>query len=218
MSDSKRVKEKAIIVARCSTNESKQDVTRQTEELQMKYANQYDIVKEFSYYRSGVKNEAYTQEILSYSIENNIKHIITLETSRISRKISTFALFLEKCNENRINIIIDYYKLHTLLEGGELNYVAQMCISMSSSMAKMELEITKERLNSGREKYIRDGGVLGRKKGSTKSKEKFLHENKVIVRLLKEGQSNRNTSKISGKSKSTVEKVRALIKEQLPTN
>ena len=36
--------EKAIIISRCSTNESRQDVTRQTQELTGKYGNQYDII------------------------------------------------------------------------------------------------------------------------------------------------------------------------------
>ncbi len=113
--------EKAIIISRCSTNENRQDVTRQSQELISNYGHQYEIVKEFTYYKSGTKNDEVNAEILDYAINHNVKHIIAIEISRISRKISSFALFLEKCNENKINIIIDNFKLHTLLPSGEIN-------------------------------------------------------------------------------------------------
>ena len=103
--------EKAIIISRCSTNENRQDVTRQSQELITNYGGQYDIVKEFTYYKSGTKNDEVNAEILDYAIKNEVKHIIALEISRISRKISSFALFLEKCNDHKINIIIDNFKL-----------------------------------------------------------------------------------------------------------
>ena len=78
--------EKAIIISRCSKNESKQDVTRQSQSLTSTYGNQFDIVKEFTYYKSGTKNDEVNAEILDYAIQNGVKHIIALEISRISRK------------------------------------------------------------------------------------------------------------------------------------
>ena len=113
--------EKAIIISRCSTNENRQDVTRKSQELISNYGNQYNIVKEFTYYKSGTKNDKVNAEILDYAIKNDVQHIIAIEISRISRKISSFALFLEKCNENKINIIIDNFKFHTLLPSGDVN-------------------------------------------------------------------------------------------------
>ena len=133
--------EKAIIISRCSTNESKQNVARQSEELTSNYGNTYQIIKEFSYYQSGTKNDEVNAEILEFAIANDVKHIIASETSRISRKISSFALFLEKCNENRINIIIDNFKLHTLLENGEINGMVQTMLSIASTFASAELRL-----------------------------------------------------------------------------
>jgi len=97
--------EKAIIISRCSTTENKQDVTRQSQELVSTYGGQFDIIKEFSYYKNGTKNDLVNEEILEYAIANNVKHIIAIETSRISRKISSFALFLEKCKDQSITTI-----------------------------------------------------------------------------------------------------------------
>ncbi|MCE3295819.1 MAG: tnpR 3 [Crocinitomicaceae bacterium] len=205
--------EKAIIISRCSTNETKQDVTRQSETLISTYGKQYEIVKEFSYYKSGTKNDEVNAEILDFAIKNNVKHIIALEISRISRKISSFALFLEKCNDHKINIIIDNFKLHTLLPTGEKNAMVQTMLSIASTFASMELSLIQERLNSGREKYIRNGGTLGRNKGSVKDSNQILKEHADVVKYLKQGQSVRNIMKLCDKSSGTVQKVKKLINE-----
>jgi DNA invertase Pin-like site-specific DNA recombinase len=203
--------EKAIIISRCSTNETKQDVNRQQQELLSTYGHQYEIVKEFTYYKSGTKNDDVNSEILDFAIKNGVKHIIALEISRISRKISSFALYLERCNDNNINIIIDNFKLHTLLPTGEKNAMVQTMLSIASTFANMELSLIQERLNSGRAKYIRDGGTLGRKVGSTKDDSKLLNEHADIVKFLRQGQSVRNTMKLTGKSSGTVQKVKKIM-------
>jgi DNA invertase Pin-like site-specific DNA recombinase len=203
--------EKAIIICRCSTNETKQIVTRQSEELISSYGHQYEIIKEFTYYKSGTKNDEINEEILAFAIKNGAKNIISLEISRISRKISSFALFLERCNDNNINIIIDNFKLHTLLPNGEKNSMVQTMLSIASSFASMELSLIQERLNSGRAKYIRDGGKLGRKEGSIKDQKKLKEEHADIIKFLKQGQSIRNTMTLTGKSSGTVQKVKKLL-------
>lgn len=200
--------EQAIIISRCSTNESKQDVTRQSEQLTFTYGQQYQISKEFTYYKSGTKNDEVNTEILNFAIQNGVKHIIALEISRISRKISSFALFLERCNENGINIIIDNFKLHTLLPTGEKNAMVQTMLSIASTFASMELSLIQERLNSGRTKYIREGGRLGRKTGSTKDQSKLLSEHSDIVKFIRQGQSVRNIMKLTNKANGTIQKVK----------
>lgn len=203
--------ENAIIISRCSSNDQRQDVYRQQQELLSTYGTQYNIVKEFTYYKSGTKNDEVNAEILEFAIKNNVSHIIALEISRISRKISSFALFLEKCNDNKINIIIDNFKLHTLLPTGEKNGMVQTMLSIASTFANLELSLISERLNSGRAKYIRDGGKLGRKVGSEKDTKKLITEHADIVKFLKQGQSIRNTMKLTGKSSGTVQKIKKLI-------
>ncbi|WP_396162920.1 recombinase family protein [Flavobacterium sp.] len=203
--------EKAIIISRCSTNETKQDVTRQQQELLSTYGSQYEIIKEFTYYKSGTKNDEVNAEILTFAIQNGVKHIIALEISRISRKISSFALFLENCNDNNINIIIDNFKLHTLLPTGEKNAMVQTMLSIASTFASMELSLIQERLNSGRAKYIRDGGTLGRKTGSKKDNAKLLSEHADIIKFIRQGQSVRNTMKLTGKSSGTIQKIKKLV-------
>ena len=202
--------ERAILICRCSTNESKQDVSRQTIELTEKYESQYDIVKKFSYYRSGTKNDIVNSEIIEFATTNNIQHIITMEISRISRKISSFALFLEECNTHGINIIIDNFKLHTLLNG-EPNIIVQATLNIASSFMSMELSLISDRLSSGRAKFVKDGGVLGRKIGSVKSNGDLLNEHKDIIKHLRQGHSIRNTATLTGRSSGTVQKVKKIF-------
>lgn len=205
--------EKALIISRCSSNEVRQDVTRQTYELQSKYANTYNIIKEFTYYKSGTKNDEVNKEIIEYACKNDVKHIITLEISRISRKISSFALFLEECNQNNINIIIDNFRLHTLLPDNKVNSMVQTMLSIASSFASMELNLIQERLNSGRAKFIRENGysALGRKKGSTKDPKKLMTEHADIIKFIRQGQSIRNTMVLTGKSNGTIQKVKKAL-------
>jgi DNA invertase Pin-like site-specific DNA recombinase len=203
--------ERAILVSRCSTNESRQDVSRQSAELTVKYSGQYIIVKEFSYYESGTKNDEVNKEILNFSINNNIDHIITLEISRISRKISAFALFLEECNFNKVNIIIDNFQLHTLLPSREPNGMVQTMLSIASTFSAMELSLIKERLQSGRRKFVAGGGVLGRKMGSVKTTTDLLKDHSDVVKYIRQGQSVRNIMKLTGKSSGTIQKVKKLF-------
>lgn len=199
--------EKAIIVARCSTNETRQDISRQIQDLELSYANSYSIVKAFSYYKSGLDNQQENSQILDFAMTNDIKHIIVCEVSRISRKISTFSLFLEECNKLQINIIINNYKLHTFINQKE-NNMAQAMLSIASVLAKNELELTKERLNSGRLHYIRNGGKLGRKINSKETEEQFMVKHSDIKKYINKGHSVREIMKLTDKSSGTIMKVR----------
>lgn len=203
--------EKAIIVARCSTNETKQDVNRQTEELTQKYGNQFNIVKTFAYYQSGTKNDEMNKSILEYAIENKTENILVSEVSRIGRRVVNVLQFIEQCSENKINVIIDNYNLNSLNKDKTVNTITQLILNISASISAIELQETTRRLSSGRAKYIRDGGTLGRKVGSTKDDAKILSEHADIVKFLRQGQSVRNTMKLTGKSSGTVQKVKKLM-------
>lgn len=73
----------------------------------------------------------------------------------------------------------------------------------------MERENIKFRLNSGRAKYIADGGKLGRKEGYRKSQEQKAEEYKNVLRELKKGTSIRRTAKLCDVSISTVQRLKA---------
>lgn len=179
---------KALIVARCSSNELRQDVKRQTEELYNRYSNQYKIVDPYEYYESGTKNDRNNDIIIEKCLKQNIDTIIVSEVSRIGRKMLSVLKFIERCNEKGINIQIDNPQLNTLIVNSqgikEENPIAKMLLGLLSSFAEMELKQTMIRLNSGRAKYVRDGGKLGRKVGYREDIDKLLAKYPDIVKML----------------------------------
>ena len=203
--------ENAIIIARCSTTETKQDVTRQTEELKAKYGNQFKIVKTFAYYQSGTKNDEMNKKMLEFAIDNKVENILVSEISRIGRKVVSVLQFIEKCSENKINVIIDNYNLNSLNKDKTVNTITQLILNISSSISAIELQETKRRLDSGRNKYIKAGGTLGRKVGSTKDDTRLINEHLDIVKFLRQGQSVRNIMKLTSKSSGTVQKIKKIV-------
>lgn len=208
---------KAIIVARCSKSELQQDVTRQTEELNTNYSTQYEIIEKIEYYESGLKNDDKNKEILASCLAKEIDTIIFSEVSRISRRMIKALQFIEDCSNHKINIIIDAQKLHTLNDDKTENEISKMLLGLLSSFAEMELKSTQRRLNSGRKKYIADGGTLGRSKGTKEDVSKTLLKHKDIVNLLDKvdrGVEKQSIKKIAtlcgGKSTATVMKVKKL--------
>ena len=93
--------------------------------------------------------------------------------------------------------------------------MVQTMLSIASTFANMELSLIQERLNSGRAKYIRDGGKLGRKEGSVKDDKKLITEHSDIVKYLRQGQSVRNTMKLTDKSSGTVQKIKKILQLEL---
>ena len=92
-------------------------------------------------------------------------------------------------------------------DGKENPYLAVM-VSVLGVCAQLERENITYRLNSGRAKYVADGGKLGRKVGSGKSKERKQEEYGKVIRSLKAGKSIRDTAAICGVSVSTGQRVK----------
>jgi len=205
--------ETAIIISRCSTNETKQDVTRQTHDLKTKYANRYNIVKEFEYYKSGTANDRELSEVLTYAISNKIDHLLFTEVSRIARRVIETLVFIRSCTDHRINVLISQYDLNTLNNDRTENLMTTNMLNIAAIFANMELQQTKQRLNSGRAKYIKAGGRLGRNEGSIETPELFVSKHKDVAKYLRQGQSVRTVMKLTGKSSGTVQKVKKIVKE-----
>jgi DNA invertase Pin-like site-specific DNA recombinase len=72
----------------------------------------------------------------------------------------------------------------------------------------MERENIKFRLNSGREKYIAEGGKLGRKEGYKKSDEKLREEYAGVIKQLRKGYPIRMVAKNEGVGVSTVQRIK----------
>ena len=207
---------KAISFSRTSSSsylETRQDTSRQVEDIQH-YAdiNGITIVKSFQEHQSGGlsnKCRPLLREALSFCIDNHIDLILCSELSRLSRKCDELLETIKFLKDHHIKCYFLKEQLSIFSPDGKENpYLTIMCAVLGTA-AELEREAIKYRLNSGREKYIRDGGKLGKPKGSgIKTKDQMAIEYRSVIKNLKAGQSIRNTSKITGVSPATVQKVK----------
>lgn len=209
---------KAIIFSRCSSSgtlsiERRQDTTRQVEDLKHYAAtNDLKVVKTFEEHISGGKankERPLLQEALTFSLDNHIDIILISELSRLGRRCDEILESIKFLKDHHINCYFLKEQLSIFSPDGKENpYLTIMCAVLGTA-AELEREAIKYRLNSGREKYIRDGGKLGKPKGSgIKTKDQMAVEYRSVIKNLKAGQSIRNTSKITGVSPATVQKVK----------
>lgn len=206
----------AIIFTRCSSSgslEGRQDTTRQVEDLQH-YAdiNHIQVIKTYQEHQSGGltnKQRPLLQEAFSFCQENHIDIILISELSRLGRKCDEILESIKFLKDHHINCYFLKEQLSIFSPDGKENpYLTIMCAVLGTA-AELEREAIKYRLNSGREKYIRDGGKLGKPKGAgIKTKDQMAIEYRSVIKNLKAGQSIRNTSKITGVSPATVQKVK----------
>lgn len=209
----------AIIFTRCSSSgnlEGRQDTTRQVEQLQH-YAdcNGIAVVKTYEEYISGGKTNKerpLLQEAISFSIESGIDTILISELSRLGRRCDEILETIKFLKDHHINCYFLKEQLSIFsAEGKENPYLTIMCAVLGTA-AELERETIYFRLKSGRDKYVRDGGRLGKPKGAgIKDKEKMAIEYKAVLKNLRAGQSIRNTAKITGVSPSTVQRVKRVF-------
>ena len=116
---------------------------------------------------------------------------------------------VKECKDAGINIFFQKENLNIFMEDGKPNPFLNIFISCLSFAASSELEAIQMRLKSGRDKYIRDGGKLGKPKGAgVKTKEMLATEYRSVIKNLRAGQSVRNAAKITGVSPSTVQRLK----------
>ena len=98
--------------------------------------------------------------------------------------------------------------ISSLQTDGKVNPIASIMVTVLAEMANIERSNIQYRLNSGRANYIANGGILGRKRGSTKSEDRLREEYKETIALLKKGYSVRNVAKLQGIGISTVQRIK----------
>ena len=188
---------KGLIYTRTSSTTDRQNNERQVADL-TKYATQNDIevVKVFNEKISGAKRnserEVFT-ECLNYAEANGITLILCSELSRWGRSIWDVLEGIKYCIDRKINVYFQKENLNVLKEDGTVDGIMAIYISCLSFCAEKERENIKFRLNSGRALAIEKGVKMGRKVGSTKSKEQKKDEYADIIKCLRKRYSVAST-------------------------
>ena len=211
------MKDKVVILARVSTN--KQDYDRQVVEL-TEYCNRvgWEVAEVFANKVSGAKSaeeRAEIQDMIAYIKTNDIQRVVVLEISRLGRNTLEALKVIQVLNENGVSLYIKNYNLETLNPDGKPNPVASLITTILLEIASMERLTIKERMASGRDKYIakcrKEGVKMGRPSSYRKSDDEYKEQYSKEISLLRKGISLRNINAITGTSVGTLRKLQAFV-------
>ena len=141
--------------ARCSTNESKQDINRQIKELRA--AGAEEVVFEYEHGDAKVKEQL--QMLLEMAAAGDT--IITLEVSRLSRSTQQLCEIVEVIKRKHLRLVI-VGSITVDCRTGEIDPMSQAFIQMSAVFAELELSIIRARVKSGIANAKAKGKKVGR--------------------------------------------------------
>ena len=206
-----------MIYARVSSTNDRQSTDRQVSDLS-EYAskNGYEVVEVYEEHVSGAKKNSerpILMECLEYATANDVDIILCSELSRLGRNCDEVLKNVLHCKDVHLNLYFQKENLSLFNIDGSENPYSNIMIAVLGTAAQMERDSIKFRLNSGRAKYIAEGGVLGRPVGTKKSAEQLQKDYPKVVKELKKGTSLRRTAKLCDVSLSTVQRVKKTLLE-----
>ena len=209
-------KQTAIIFVRCSSSGymvGRQDTSRQVADLEAyaTYAN-LEVVKIFEEHISGAKKNSerpILQEAIEFCKQQHIDYLLCNSLDRIGRSAFEVLETVKVLIDNEINLYMQKEQFTLLGDDGKPTMFAPIMIATLSTCAQLERDSIAFRLNSGRKLAIEQGRcVLGRKKGSVKTREQKEKEYKEVLAYLNKGYSIRVTSKLTSVSIATVQRLK----------
>ena len=141
--------------ARCSTNETKQDISRQIRELKANGAEK--IFLEYEHGDAAVKKEL---EAL-FAIVVSGDTIIVLEVPRLARSTKQLCEIIEIVKQKQIKLVI-VGSITIDCTQGRLDPMSNAFIQMSGVFAELELGMIRERVRSGMANAKAKGVRIGR--------------------------------------------------------
>ena len=203
---------KAVIYARVSSTGERQSTSRQVADL-TDYANRngLKVVEVYEEHISGAKrNEerAVLTECIAYAVGNKVDVVLFSELSRCGRAVWEVLDTIRTLKDNGINAYFQKEGLSLFSADGKENPYLAVMVSVLGVCSQIERESLLFRLNSGKSQFVANGGRLGRKVGSVKTKEQKQEEYSKVIRSLKQGKSIRDTAAICGVSVSTVQRIK----------
>ena len=141
--------------ARCSTNESKQDIQRQIRELKAEGAE--EIYFEYEHGDSAVKQK----QLALFDAVNEGDTVITLEVPRLARSTKQLCEIIEIVKEKKLKLIIKG-SITVDCTLGRLDPMSNAFIQMSGVFAELELGMIRDRVRSGMANAKAKGVKLGR--------------------------------------------------------
>ena len=143
--------------ARCSTDETKQDINRQVRELKEGGATKETIYLE---YESGAKSDrAELNKLLKVVDEGDT--ILATEVSRITRSTKQLCEIIEFAQDKKIKLILGSFVVDCTKE---LDPMTEGMLKMMGVFSEMERNMIRQRVKSGMANAKANGKKIGRPK------------------------------------------------------
>ena len=142
--------------ARCSTNETRQDINRQVREL--KEAGAEKVFLEYEHGDSVVKRE---QEQLFETVQPG-DTIITLEVPRLARSTKQLCEIIDFVKSRSLRLVI-IGSITLDCRGGQADPMSEAFLQMAGVFSQLELAMIRERVRSGMANARAKGRQIGRR-------------------------------------------------------
>ena len=141
--------------ARCSTNETKQDINRQVREL--KTAGAEEIFLEYEHGDSRVK----PQQAQMFAQARVGDTIITLEVPRLARSTQQLCEIIDRVREQHLRLVI-VGSITLDCREGRADPMSEAFLQMAGVFSQLELAMIRERVRSGMANAAAKGARIGR--------------------------------------------------------
>ena len=141
--------------ARCSTNETKQDINRQVREL--KSAGAEEIFLEYEHGDSRVK----PRQADMFAQAQAGDTIITLEVPRLARSTQQLCEIIDRVREKRLRLVI-VGSITLDCREGRADPMSEAFLQMAGVFSQLELSMIRERVRSGMANAKAKGKQIGR--------------------------------------------------------
>ena len=141
--------------ARCSTNESKQDINRQIKEL--KTAGADEVIFEYEHGDAKVKSQQ--QAMFAESEPGDT--IIVLEVSRLARSTQQLCEIIEIIREKHLRLVI-VGSITLDCRNGQADPMSEAFLQMAGVFSQLELAMIRSRVRSGMANARAKGKQIGR--------------------------------------------------------
>ena len=142
--------------ARCSTNESKQDINRQVRELKSAGAEQ--IFLEYEHGDSKIKE----QQALMFATAKEGDSIITLEVPRLARSTQQLCEIIDLVREKHLRLVI-IGSITLDCRNGQPDPMSEAFLQMAGVFSELELSMIRARVRSGMANAKAKGKQIGRR-------------------------------------------------------
>ena len=153
------------------------------------------------------------KELLDAVDNNEINHLTVSSIDRLGRDVFDIQKTINYLTEKGVTVQVSNLGDLKSLVNGVSNPMFKMITDVLANVSQMERDSIKERQAEGIAIGKSRGVYRGRPVGTGKTAQELVDENKDIVKRLKDGTSIRDTGTLTGKSPTTVQRVKKAMAE-----